>query len=355
MRPFIDDTFDLIKTQYDEKKKRNRKQKEKEAGEDTITTAAGDEVEDDLTLSETDWDEYIKIKAILQIPFICTLKLQKSDITLVDLFAAWKDVILKLNSPLFKDHQISKDIVSEMGKRSVNVIGNEASLTCAYLHPQVFHLLTPEEKTTATGHIQKIWERLEMLKIPRDQLQPNNASGSGRNGDQTGNTDQHNAVSSFQELLSQTMNAGIVAAASSSRSRSSASGLNLARTLSSYERAIQFQSQCDDGDAGAALPPVPDKFWDLSKNKKQRDIHQYLYEIARIIFSAAPTQVGVERAFSGLAFLLNPLRTKLDADRFEKIMILRQNRDFLDSCGLDALDEDDLLDDDGLNGVEIMP
>lgn len=59
-------------------------------------------------------------------------------------------------------------------------------------------------------------------------------------------------------------------------------------------------------------------FW--MENKKSEP---QLCELANIIFAAAPTQVSVERAFSGLAFVLNPHRTCLGEDKFSNIMILR--------------------------------
>lgn len=53
-----------------------------------------------------------------------------------------------------------------------------------------------------------------------------------------------------------------------------------------------------------------------------------LFEIAKIALAVPPTQVSVERLFSGAKFIMNPQRNRLDADTFRAVMLIRSNNFF---------------------------
>ena len=50
-----------------------------------------------------------------------------------------------------------------------------------------------------------------------------------------------------------------------------------------------------------------------------------LYELSQIILAIPSTQVSVERLFSGLKFILSPLRYNIAGDKLNDIMIIRTN------------------------------
>lgn len=62
------------------------------------------------------------------------------------------------------------------------------------------------------------------------------------------------------------------------------------------------------------------KFWEDNKEH-----YPDLYPIALIIFSVPGTQVSVERLFSQLKFLLDPLRNRLGSQMVNDIFILKAN------------------------------
>ena len=61
-------------------------------------------------------------------------------------------------------------------------------------------------------------------------------------------------------------------------------------------------------------------FWEKNKTKYKR-----LYKIAAVYHQIPVTEVSVERLFSHVKFLLNPLRSTLSASLLDDILLLRLN------------------------------
>ena len=61
------------------------------------------------------------------------------------------------------------------------------------------------------------------------------------------------------------------------------------------------------------------QFWRQRKNTDSQ-----LHSIACVLYAAAPTQVSLERAFSGLSFILNPQRTNIGDVKLGDIMLISQ-------------------------------
>lgn len=67
------------------------------------------------------------------------------------------------------------------------------------------------------------------------------------------------------------------------------------------------------------------QFWE-EKRKYQPE----LYKLAIVVLSVPATQVSVERLFSGLKYILSPLRTNINDKILEDQLLVRTNRIF--SC-----------------------
>lgn len=65
-------------------------------------------------------------------------------------------------------------------------------------------------------------------------------------------------------------------------------------------------------------------FWEEHKAKMPE-----LYKLAQIVLAVPATQVSVERLFSGLKFILSPLRCNLNKEILEDILIVRSNTLFI--------------------------
>ena len=65
------------------------------------------------------------------------------------------------------------------------------------------------------------------------------------------------------------------------------------------------------------------EYWEQQKYSKPK-----LYKLSQVVLALPVTQVSVERAFSGLHFVLSPMRTSLDSDLLEDILFVRINSQF---------------------------
>lgn len=61
----------------------------------------------------------------------------------------------------------------------------------------------------------------------------------------------------------------------------------------------------------------------------RKDSHPELSEVALTIMTVPATQVSVERAFSALALVLSPARTKLSAPNLANILLIKLNEELL--------------------------
>lgn len=57
----------------------------------------------------------------------------------------------------------------------------------------------------------------------------------------------------------------------------------------------------------------------------RRSQEPVLFELVKIVVAAAPTQTSVERSFSALSFILNPLRTRITDHHLEAVLIIKLN------------------------------
>lgn len=184
------------------------------------------------------------------------------------------------------------------------MLKNECILACVYLHPKYNPLLSQEEKIIAIRHISYLWQRVQTLTLPdmfgvQPLLQEDPA-------------DSENDCENIDELLNLRKKRSTLPIPDSTSA--------LSHSVNKYEKLL-LTSNID------ATNPM--QFW-----RNRRDTDYELYNVATVIFAVAPTQVSVERAFSGLSFILNPQRTRLNADILNNIMIIRQNREIFELCGL---------------------
>lgn len=78
------------------------------------------------------------------------------------------------------------------------------------------------------------------------------------------------------------------------------------------------------------------EFWEHHKEKMPE-----LYKLASAVFAVPPTESSVECAFSALAIVLAPRRTKLGDDTLQNILIVRLNQNLCsDSLECYSLEDD---------------
>lgn len=62
------------------------------------------------------------------------------------------------------------------------------------------------------------------------------------------------------------------------------------------------------------------KFWNGNQS-----VYPQLYKLATLFFQIPMTEVNVERLFSHVKFILDPLRVNLGAELLNEIMLIRMN------------------------------
>ena len=65
------------------------------------------------------------------------------------------------------------------------------------------------------------------------------------------------------------------------------------------------------------------QYWEQFKESKQE-----LYELSQVVLAVPATQVSVERAFSGLKYILLPLQTNMSEQLLEDILLIHSNHLF---------------------------
>ena len=65
------------------------------------------------------------------------------------------------------------------------------------------------------------------------------------------------------------------------------------------------------------------QYWEQFKESKRE-----LYELSQVVLVVPATQVSLERAFSGLKYILSPLQTNILKQHLEDILLIRSNHLF---------------------------
>lgn len=91
---------------------------------------------------------------------------------------------------------------------------------------------------------------------------------------------------------------------------------DLNKELKKYEEEILMQEEIQE-------TPDAINYW-----KRSATMYPILSQVALDLVCVPVTEVSVERLFSHLAFILNPLRNRLTGDILEDILFLRMNKRF---------------------------
>ncbi|XP_025192072.1 uncharacterized protein LOC112592275 [Melanaphis sacchari] len=173
---------------------------------------------------------------------------------------------------------------------------------CDFVDPRYQCLLTPEQQQIAITRLVETWETLLLLKnrdSPIDEF-PETTANDESTIESTIESSQ-DSTDQFEDFLS---------SQSSLTSNSSASSLTV---------------------TSESILNILNGFKNVERISYTADIFQYwktrqltdpeLYQLASVVLAVPATQVSVERSFSGLKFVVSDLRTSLDPELLEAIML----------------------------------
>lgn len=246
----------------------------------------------------------------LKIPFEVTTVVQNASFTLSDFYGSWLRMERNLNKLVEAPNALSKfaEILTEkIEERKKSLFNNQAMMCAVYLDPRFKHRLTSDEVAIAKIALRNLFERAKSSE--EQTLQPNLASS-----DKDDSFEKECVLEGRPRVYPR----------GSKRKTTDASfdGAKIDDSLVAYDKVDRFHHE--------------DSILDFWFSKK--DEHPVIYKLACIIFAIPPTQATVERAFSALGYIYNPLRTKLTEKMLEDILMIYLNKDLFDLINTREMD-----------------
>ncbi|EFN68823.1 Zinc finger BED domain-containing protein 4 [Camponotus floridanus] len=260
------------------------------------------------TLTDAEWAKIEEVCRTLQPLKTCTEKLQAEQLTLSDFFSNWLETkleIKKMNTPF------AILIFEFMVSREKHLLENNVLLSALFLDPRFKILLEETQIEKAKTHLKHLWAK--MMSLQGNLITSNSDS---QECPSSGSESTSDDFESFLKLKEIHHNSGI------SRS-SSSSSVQLHEHLSLRRIEILLDGYNQEQRRISRKTNILE-FW-----KEKSMIQPELYKLAMVVLAVPATQVSVERLFSGLKFILSPLRTNIDEAILEDQLLVRANRIFI--------------------------
>ncbi|CAH0387123.1 unnamed protein product [Bemisia tabaci] len=251
-----------------------------------------------LHLTEGTWNIITEMLTSLQPLDIATKQLQSEDLLMGDLLAAWTNCVLHLISV---GTNISEDLYKAMQKRQDILLENAIFCSSVLMDPRYKGLLSKQQKEKAITHLLTTWQTINLLEAPvEDSQEIGSAAECAEELPQT-------SADPLEGFLAQ---ADEAASSAETTPQNSDEIKRILQNYSTQKRPVDLKNYAS-----------PMLYW----KAKKADSHPnfVLYKLAQVVLSAPATQVSVERLFSGLAFILSPLRASIAPDLLESILLLR--------------------------------
>lgn len=223
--------------------------------------------------------------------------------TMSDLYAEWIGLKLTLKKKL--PCEFVESLLQCMADQEFKMFENPTFLAAVFLDARyrVFLKDKPTSKHTAISHLIRVRKRLQDLTPTVSNNEMNPPVEMNSENDKV--NDDYDELSTYLNTLD----------GESSRC--------MRDQLGSCDK-IMVELQMFDDDMSNSKREDRSRhamdFWSENKNK-----YPHIFELACIIFAAAPTEVSVERCFSALAFILNKYRSCLSDENINLILFIRLN------------------------------
>lgn len=260
------------------------------------------------TLTDVEWAKTDEVCQTLRPIKMCTDKLQAEQLTLSDFFSKWLETKLAMKK---MNTHFAMLIFKSMESREKHLLENDVLLCALFFDPRFKILLDETQIEKAKIHLKHLWAK--MMSLQEDLTTSNSNSQECPSSESESTSDD---FESFLKLKEIHHNSGILPSSSSSsiQLRGHLSLQRIEILLESYNREQRRISRKTN-----ILG-----FW------QEKSITQpELYKLAMVVLAVPATQVSVERLFSGLKFILSPLRTNINEAILEDQLLVRANRIFI--------------------------
>ena len=210
-----------------------------------------------------------------------------------DFLKAW----LKCEAALKKNEsEFGPLLLASLQKRETQLMENVTFLSAIYLDPRFRNLLTEQQVSRARIHLTKTWTKLQKMNPP--------LSNEVNVSDAVDESDE------FDEFIKEREQS---AAVTSSEERAVTS-----KSITHTEFILSLEKYGTEPRLNSRLSVL--QFWQQKKFE-----YPELFKLSEIVLAVPMTQVSVERAFSGLRFVLSDLRCAVTSEVLKDIMLIRCN------------------------------
>lgn len=255
-----------------------------------------------LLPSTQEWDSVQTITTTLSHFAKLTTLMQREAVSLSDFFGGWAKIKMEL-SKLAHD-RLAQQLLVEMKSREAVLFNNQVLNAAVFLDPRFQMCMPLQNKESAITFLSKLHRKIETLE---------------QNNVEEITSPVADELEAFLRCSMHDTNENV--AESEENNNSSNVPVDDIKTI--IKKII--------GTREPLTTPVFD-YW-----RENMETKPELYKLATVIHSVPPTQTSVERAFSAMALILNPLRTRLSDKNLENMLLIRLNRENSDEiCQFDV-------------------
>lgn len=234
-------------------------------------------------------------------------KLQAEQLTLSNFFGVWYETKMMTEAI---HTSFATLILEQMISREQKLLNNDVLLSAVFMDLRYKVLLEKTQTERAKNHLKHIWTKIISLNN-NEYLNANcENENSSSNSSTTGST-----CDEFENLLK--LKERQYDLANSHLSSSRESDLYLLRQVVTELETYDVEQKRLSRKINIL------QFWEEKRKSQPK-----LYKLAMVVLSVPATQVSVERLFSGLTFILSPLRTNVNENILEDQLLVRANRIF---------------------------
>lgn len=249
-----------------------------------------------LLVSDLFWENIHSIVKCLKPAYIATIALQKKKLTMGDFYIQWIEC---KNEIATIEHEFAQSLYSALERRELLLMKNDVVLEALYLDKRINLFLSQQQCDKAKSLLKETYSQINKIKITQND--DDNTDSPSNSPIVVSNISGLDAI---EVLLQRAENArGPV------------------RLINS------FQANLNDV-CGHRIPLKENiiQYWNNNSIIKPPEVAM----VANVVLAAPATQVSVERLFSSLKFILNPLRTNLNQFFLRDLMLVRENSDLID-------------------------
>lgn len=249
-------------------------------------------------LSFDEWEKIEEFVRVLKWPNTLTEQLQAEQLTLSDVYGYWITMEIKLRK---ENHILADLLLAHLASRRQTILEHPAMNAAVYLDPRFNGLLNIQHRNEAVEFLKTLWKRMK---------NSSNRSGTDVVGSSRG---------PISEPIEGDMDADLLAFVQATDERfHQGDSVLVDENIVLSQSIVFFQQETISKvqQSGGIL-----KFWSTAI----RFEYFALYKLSRVLLAVPATQASVERAFSGLHFILNDYRTRLGDESLENILLIRLN------------------------------